>query len=642
MCFSDFHQQLRGETPSYLQSYSLEEKEPLVRGQENALGSSSSLTEDLKDVSSVSGETKHLNCKPENESTGCCEQRSPAISDLNDLKKELSISESEGQTKKLFSCFFCGTTFLTGGLLTIHTTLHTGEKLSSCIICSKTFTLESSLANHSCAGEFSEYHQSQNEEQVASKLLSCSQCGEAFSGQEDLNLHLKSHSRALKCSICDVGCSDRDALIQHMRIHTRQTQFSCSVCGKDFAWRRHLTKHMEVHEKRKKVFRCRICAAEFYTYYLLSKHKLLHQSSDPGDGKTENKEEEQTEATAEDEGRTEPTRISNTEAHLQPETDAEPQMSIKAENDGFSKNTDSDFIPERGREVSQNTAEPLACREEVKQEDLHPQIKEEQEETVVSNLHFSPSCLKTEDEEEKPQLSRRPHAEESAEAEANGGIPEFSDADTDDSNCWQTERKVQSESNSESDSGRNPFSFSEDKASESLQADTDDSVDSDFWKDDRKPQSNLNSLKHETSEAGVKYVTDLKPHSCPQCSKAFRYSSYLKIHMRQHTERYFCSVCGHKSTSSSNLKVHMRTHTGEKPFSCEICSKKYTNKASMQSHMSVHNAERKYSCDVCKKTFAWFTELKYHQCVGESSPQRSYEEDAGINLKRHILYNLNE
>uniref|UniRef100_A0A3B3IKC3 C2H2-type domain-containing protein n=1 Tax=Oryzias latipes TaxID=8090 RepID=A0A3B3IKC3_ORYLA len=140
----------------------------------------------------------------------------------------------------------------------------------------------------------------------------------------------------------------------------------------------------------------------------------------------------------------------------------------------------------------------------------------------------------------------------------------------------------------------------------------------------------------------VKYVTDLKPHSCPQCSKAFRYSSYLKIHMRQHTERYFCSVCGHKSTSSSNLKVHMRTHTGEKPFSCEICSKKYTNKASMQSHMSVHNAERKYSCDICKKTFAWFTELKYHQCVGESSPQRSYEEDAGINLKRHILYNLNE
>uniref|UniRef100_A0A8C7ZGD9 C2H2-type domain-containing protein n=1 Tax=Oryzias sinensis TaxID=183150 RepID=A0A8C7ZGD9_9TELE len=568
------------------------------------------------------------------------------MSDLNDLKKELSISESEGQTKKLFSCFFCGTTFLTGGLLTIHTTLHTGEKLSSCIICSKTFILESSLANHSCAGEFSECHQSQNEEQVASnKLLSCSQCGEAFSGQEDLNLHLKSHSRALKCSICDVGCSDRDALIQHMRIHTRQTQFSCSVCGKDFAWRRHLTKHMEVHEKRKKVFRCRICAAEFYTYYLLSKHKLLHQSSDPGDGKTENKEEEQTEATAEDEGRTEPTRISNTEAHLQPEVDVEPQMSIKAENDGFSKNTDSDFIPGRGREVSQNTAEPLTCREEVKQEDLHPQIKEEQEETVISNLHLTPICPKTEDEEEKPQLSLRHHAEESAAAEANGGTPEFSDSDTDDSNCWQTERKVQSESNSGSDSGRNPFSFSEDKVSESLQADTDDSVDSDFWKDDRKPQSDLNSLKHETSEAGAKYVTDLKPHSCPQCSKAFRYSSYLKIHMRQHTERYFCSVCGHKSTSSSNLKVHMRTHTGEKPFSCEICKNElyfgemqsmratpkpdsfpcslcgltFSSIAALGFHLKVHKSKKKPKPD-CNQTFKFRSMLRKHICGQDTKP----------------------
>lgn len=560
---------------------------------------------DLKDISSLSGERKHANPeKPEKEGSGFS---------VSDLKEE--FSDSESQTEKLFSCFFCGTTFRTGGLLTLHTTLHTGEKLPRCIICNKTFSLESNLAKHACSGEIPEHH---HEEQVASnELLSCSQCGEAFSGQEELNLHLKGHSRALKCSICDVGCSDRDSLIQHMRIHTRQTQFSCSVCGKDFAWRRHLTKHMEVHKKRKKIFRCRICAAEFYTYYLLSKHKLLHQSSDPADVPAENKEEEQ----MEEEDGSEP-GISN---HLQPETD--PQMSIKTENDGFSVNADSDLIPERDNEVPLEHREDIPeLQTEVKQEDL--QIKEEQEETDISEIR-----LKTEDdEEEKPQLSR-------LQAEMDGGTPEFSDADTDDSNCWKSEN-VEQKVQSDSDSGGNPFSFSDIKGSGSLQPETDDSVDSDFWKDNRKPQSN--SLKHETSEAGVKYVTDLKPYSCTQCSKAFRYSSYLKIHMRQHTERYFCSVCGHKSTSSSNLKVHMRTHTGEKPFSCDICSKKYTNKASMQAHMSVHNAERKYSCDVCKKNFAWFTELKYHQCVGESSRQQSYEEDAGINLKRHILYNLNE
>uniref|UniRef100_A0A3P9M447 C2H2-type domain-containing protein n=1 Tax=Oryzias latipes TaxID=8090 RepID=A0A3P9M447_ORYLA len=214
---------------------------------------------------------------------------------------------------------------------------------------------------------------------------------------------------------------------------------------------------------------------------------------------------------------------------------------------------------------------------------------------------------------------------------------------------------------------RNPFRFSEDKASESLQADTDDSVDSDFWKDDRKPQSNLNSLKHETSETGVKYVTDLKPHSCPQCSKAFRYSSYLKIHMRQHTERYFCSVCGHKSTSSSNLKVHMRTHTGEKPFSCEICcfllkhvlsvcacpqdnrcgycgeflnsadgltahlrfhqkssktcsfcGKTFTSILAQELHVRLHTGEKPYSCHVCGKKFTQKGNLTSHLHVHAS------------------------
>uniref|UniRef100_A0A8C6P071 C2H2-type domain-containing protein n=1 Tax=Nothobranchius furzeri TaxID=105023 RepID=A0A8C6P071_NOTFU len=467
---------------------------------------------------------------------------------------------------KRFNCFFCGSEFSTGGLLTRHLSDHTGEQLLSCVICKDPFTSEFELKSHLCSSESPQDRE----------LLKCSQCDERFSKSEDLNLHL--------------------------RIHTKGSLFSCSVCSTscNFAWRRHLTKHMEVHMKRKKVFRCRPCGAEFSTYYLLTKHKVVHQLLELSRGQTEENREEnehmESSADGDDFEGLEPTKHPNTEADSQ-ERSVEASACFKAEEgDLWTESTK----PEEAKEdlefftVKENQ-EPVFNKEEVKLEDPNPpQIKEEEEEAEINP-------------EENEKM--------------------FSDPDTDDSDFWKPNGKHRSGSNSESDSGRN-------KAAASLQPESDDSVDSDFWKESRKPQSNVKSSGQEATEIGAKYATVLKPYGCTQCNKVFRYSSYLKIHMKQHTERYFCSVCGHRSIYSSNLKVHMRIHTGEKPFSCSFCPKKFSNKASMQSHMSVHYAERKYSCDKCKKCFGWYTELKYHRCVGGSSHEQTYEEDADINLKR--------
>lgn len=604
-----------------------------------------------------------------------CKQSNPLQSGLNNqVKEEISASDSGGPTIKNLLCFFCGTEFATGGLLTKHISIHTGEKVFCCIICNRTFTLESELVSHVCATESSQNHQSKTEEEIiANKLLNCSRCGEEFSRRQDLNVHLRCHTRedSFKCSVCSAVCTDRDALIQHMRIHTRQTQFNCSVCGKDFAWRRHLTKHMEVHKKRKKVFRCRVCSAEFCTYYVLSKHKLIHQSSEVDPDQTEENEDKQenmeTAADGEDCGEPEASDPS-----IQPETDEEASPAFKAGDGDFGEETresQSDLISIKHddfsesdkkmdieqftyrEDLSRHTVYQTEVHREVKQEEPEPpQIKVEPEETEITKFTFSPVPMKTEEDEEKPQFSEL-YLNQTEESRDSVGGPElvknsdldfgamsFKSDDSADSDFWKETKGPQSGLNSETESWKNPLSGSDEKPLESLQPETDDSVDSDFWKDYKKPQSSLNSLKHEASERGAKYVNDLKPYSCSMCSKAFRYSSYLKTHMKQHTERYFCSLCGYKSTSSSNLKVHMRTHTGEKPFSCPVCDKKYTNKASMQSHMSVHAAERKYSCDVCKKSFAWYTELKYHQCVGESSQEQTYEEEANINLKCNKLY----
>uniref|UniRef100_A0A3Q2C9C8 C2H2-type domain-containing protein n=1 Tax=Cyprinodon variegatus TaxID=28743 RepID=A0A3Q2C9C8_CYPVA len=162
--------------------------------------------------------------------------------DFNSLiKGEVSDSERHPDMRQL-SCFFCAAEFTTGGLLTIHTSGHTGEKLLTCLICKKTFTSDSELVDHECRSL--KHPQSRPEEPIPADKLCCSQCGEEFSTSKDLNLHLGLHlgRKQFSCSICNTSCIDQDALILHMRLHTRQTQFTCHVCGKDFAWRR-LSKH---------------------------------------------------------------------------------------------------------------------------------------------------------------------------------------------------------------------------------------------------------------------------------------------------------------------------------------------------------------------------------------------------------------
>ncbi|XP_040909631.1 zinc finger protein Xfin-like [Toxotes jaculatrix] len=296
---------------------------------------------------------------------------------------------------------------------------------------------------------------------------------------------------------------------------------------------------------------------------------------------------------------------------------------------------------------------------EAKQEDPEPPLIKEEwdelqglEEAEISRSTFSRVPVKTEDDEDKPQSSQlhQSHTEETCggpgpgpartsdpdrrlQSDSDEKTSDSSEPETDDSDFWKESRKPQSDLGSltinesadgdvDRGSGKIRFSCSDEKASESLGPESDDSVDSDFWKESRKPQLSPNSVKSsDASESDVRCNGVRKPYGCSECGKRFLYVCHMKAHMRRHSVEtpFFCSVCGQKCLYRSHLKIHMRTHTGEKPFVCPVCGKKYAHKASMQSHMSVHTVDKQYSCTVCDRSFAWFTELKYHQCVGESS-----------------------
>lgn len=96
------------------------------------------------------------------------------------------------------------------------------EEPRDCSLCGKRLTSES--PGHRCACEGPPDHQNQS----------------GHAGKE-----------LLSCSICNAAFWDRDSLVLHMRSHTKLTRFTCPVCTKDFVWRRHLTKHMEVHQNHR-------------------------------------------------------------------------------------------------------------------------------------------------------------------------------------------------------------------------------------------------------------------------------------------------------------------------------------------------------------------------------------------------------
>lgn len=79
-------------------------------------------------------------------------------------------------------------------------------------------------------------------------------------------------------------------------------------------------------------------------------------------------------------------------------------------------------------------------------------------------------------------------------------------------------------------------------------------------------------------------------HTSAVCATAFRDVSYLKKHIRTHTNErpYTCSLCPMAFEQSDTLKGHLRTHTKERPYQCTLCPKAFTRSAILKRHLASH------------------------------------------------------
>ncbi len=114
----------------------------------------------------------------------------------------------------------------------------------TCEICSKTLSSSGSLHNHRAT-----HHAATND------LLACPHCPKTFKLKQKLSVHVLAHAgrKPFECSECvdgGVGFVHRQSLEAHnIRCHGAGGATECDACGKKFADKSYLNRHVKWHER---------------------------------------------------------------------------------------------------------------------------------------------------------------------------------------------------------------------------------------------------------------------------------------------------------------------------------------------------------------------------------------------------------
>ncbi|XP_033217016.1 zinc finger protein 431-like [Belonocnema kinseyi] len=215
-------------------------------------------------------------------------------------KSSQNLRSKETTITKFFFCEYCEKEFLQFTNMNVHRKSCVKTKNWTCGCCSAVFPNNFELSKHKrrrdpgedwscdyCDKSFANFcglitHKDLHTRTNKNLLFACSICGKNFHQKAHLTIHTRSHTgeKPYACDLCDKAYSikcDRD---NHRRTHTGERPFKCTICEKAFKNPARLREHMLNHSDIRP-YKCDICEQAFKKGSAKKVHMLIHTGEKP-------------------------------------------------------------------------------------------------------------------------------------------------------------------------------------------------------------------------------------------------------------------------------------------------------------------------------------------------------------------------
>ncbi|XP_066871370.1 zinc finger protein 236 isoform X11 [Kogia breviceps] len=491
------------------------------------------------------------------------------------------------------TCPVCNKRFSRVASLKAHVMLHEKEENLICSECGDEFTLQSQLAIH-----MEEHRQ----ELAANRTHACKACRKEFETSSQLKEHMKTHYKirvsstrsynrnidrsgfTYSCPHCGKTFQKPSQLTRHIRIHTGERPFKCSECGKAFNQKGALQTHMIKHTGEKP-HACAFCPAAFSQKGNLQSH-VQRVHSEVKNGPTYNC----TECSCVFKS------LGSLNTHISKMHMGGPQNSTSAAETAHVltaalfqtlplQQAEAQVTSAPSQQSSQAVADVIQQLLELSEPgpagpSQPPQAGQQLSITVGVSQDILQQALENSGLSSIPVAALPSDPSHAKATAAQGQTPDAPSVSREPADPTAAEREEEQESPEKLD----------------------------------KKEKKIIKKKSPFLPGSVREENGVRWHVCPYCTKEFRKPSDLVRHIRIHTHEkpFKCPQCFRAFAVKSTLTAHVKTHTGIKAFKCQCCMKSFSTSGSLKVHIRLHTGVRPFACPHCDKKFRTSGHRKTH------------------------------